>query len=298
MFCMLTFAMLTTSISVSSLPCSDFNENESYRAEAGKADPLAPVTVPPDTYGVVIQAAVGESPSQTIARKRGSGGSVPPARPIILASLGLPTPQDQNPASMDVGKAGHPDDQFDAGRGGPHVKIRTTSVHVEARDDKLSLLVVETPTNTFKTSVASDQANKFVCLLNAMIDEGYPIKDIGCYSYRYINTRYTGGAKMLSEHAKGRACDINQDERNVVTVRQPENTSDLAHKCGLFSGAEWASTPDRGHFEVLDKSTPAPPPVWPVTLASARAHQRYYQRRQTIQQPEVKIAVNWREDIH
>ena len=151
----------------------------------------------------------------------------------------------------------------------PEIKVKTTTVSVEPWPIKnMSLLVVHTPDNTLKEAVATKHASKFVCLLSALIDEGYPIKGLGCYSYRYINRRYTGGVKMLSEHAKGRACDINQEKRDVVSVRQPKNVSDVAHKCGLFSGAEWASTPDRGHFEVLDGSTPAPPPHWPVTLAT------------------------------
>ena len=132
----------------------------------------------------------------------------------------------------------------------------------------MSLLVVHTPDTTLKEPVATKHVSKFVCLLNGLIDQDYPIKGLGCYSYRYIDRRYTGGRKMLSEHAKGRACDINQDKRNVVSVRQPKNVSDVAHRCGLFSGAEWASTPDRGHFEVLDGSTPTPPPHWPLTLAT------------------------------
>ena len=91
----------------------------------------------------------------------------------------------------------------------------------------------------------------------------------------HIDARYTGGVKMLSEHAKGRACDINQEKRNVVSVRQPKNVRDVAHKCGLFSGAEWASTPDRGHFEVLDGLTPTPPPHWPMTLATYKEKPHY-----------------------
>ena len=148
----------------------------------------------------------------------------------------------------------------------PEIKVKTTTVSVEPWPIKnMSLLVVHTPDNTLKEAVATKHASKFVCLLSALIDQGYPIKGLGCYSYRYINRRYTGGVKMLSEHAKGRACDINQEKRDVVSVRQPKNVSDVAQ---LFSGAEWASTPDRGHFEVLDGSTPAPPPHWPVTLAT------------------------------
>jgi hypothetical protein len=43
----------------------------------------------------------------------------------------------------------------------------------------MSLLVVQTPDNVLKTSVASEHASKFVCLLKKLVASGYPIKDIG-----------------------------------------------------------------------------------------------------------------------
>jgi D-alanyl-D-alanine carboxypeptidase len=198
MFCLITFGMMTTAVSVAELPCSDFASVE-----------------PKQQVASLDQSFVPEQPKA------------------------------------------------------PEIKVNSTTVSVEPSPIKnMSLLVVHTPNNTLKEPVAAKHAGKFVCLLNALIDQGYPIKGLGCYSYRYIDGRYTGGVKMLSEHAKGRACDINQEKRNVVSVSQPKNVSDVAHKCGLFSGAEWTSTPDRGHFEVLDGSTPTPPPHWPVTLAT------------------------------
>lgn len=197
MFCLITFGMMTTAVSVAELPCSDFASVE-----------------PKQQVASLDQSFVPEQPKA------------------------------------------------------PEIKVNSTTVSVEPSPSKnMSLLVVHTPNNTLKEPVAAKHAGKFVCLLNALIDQGYPIKGLGCYSYRYIDGRYTGGVKMLSEHAKGRACDINQEKRNVVSVSQPKNASDVAHKCGLFSGAEWTSTPDRGHFEVLDGSTPTPP-HWPVTLAT------------------------------
>lgn len=198
MFCLITFGMVATAVSVAELPCSDFASAE-----------------PKQQVASLDQSFVPEQPKA------------------------------------------------------PEIKVKTTTVSVEPSSNKnMSLLVVHTSNNTLKEPVAAKHASKFVCLLNALIEQGYPIKGLNCYSYRYIDGRYTGGMKMLSEHAKGRACDINQEKRNVVSVSQPKNVSDVAHKCGLFSGAEWTSTPDRGHFEVLDGSTPTPPPHWPVTLAT------------------------------
>ena len=198
MFCLITFGMMTTAVSVAELPCSDFASVE-----------------PKQQVASLYQRFVPEQPKA------------------------------------------------------PEIEVKTTTVSVEPwHINNMSLLVVHTPDNTLKGAVATKHVSKFVCLLNALIEQGYPIKSLGCYSYRYIDRSYTGGVKMLSEHAKGRACDINQEKRNVVSVRQSKNVSDVAHQCGLFSGAEWASTPDRGHFEVLDGSTPTPPPHWPVTVAT------------------------------
>jgi len=125
------------------------------------------------------------------------------------------------------------------------IKIGTTTINLEQSNMKnMSLLVVRTPDNVLKTSVASEHASKFVCLLKKLVTSGYPIKDIGGYSYRKIF-----GTNYLSLHAHGKALDINQVRYNEVTVKQPKHTIEMAHECGLDSGAEWR-TPDTGHFEV------------------------------------------------
>jgi hypothetical protein len=125
------------------------------------------------------------------------------------------------------------------------IKIGITTINLEPSNIKnMSLLVVHTPENVLKTSVASKHASKFVCLLEKLVASGYPIKDIGGYSYRKIF-----GTNYLSLHAYGKAIDVNQVRYNEVTVRQPKGTIAMAHQCGLESGAEWG-TPDTGHFEV------------------------------------------------
>jgi hypothetical protein len=125
------------------------------------------------------------------------------------------------------------------------IKIGTTTINLEQSDIKnMSLLVVHTPDNVLKTSVATEHASKFVCLLKKLIVADYPIKDIGGYNYRKIF-----GTKYLSLHAYGKALDVNQVRYNEVTVKQPKHTIKMAHECGLDSGAEWG-TPDAGHFEV------------------------------------------------
>jgi hypothetical protein len=125
------------------------------------------------------------------------------------------------------------------------IKIGTTTINLEQSEIKnMSLLVVHTSDNVLKTSVATEHASKFVCLLKKLIAADYPIKDIGSYNYRKIF-----GTKYLSLHAYGKALDINQVRYNEVTVKQPKHTIKMAHECGLDSGAEWG-TPDTGHFEV------------------------------------------------
>jgi hypothetical protein len=125
------------------------------------------------------------------------------------------------------------------------IKIGTTTINLEQSDIKnMSLLVIHTPDNVLKTSVATEHASKFVCLLKKLIAADYPIKDIGGYNYRKIF-----GTNYLSLHAYGKALDVNQVRYNEVTVKQPKHTIKMAHECGLDSGAEWG-TPDTGHFEV------------------------------------------------
>jgi hypothetical protein len=125
------------------------------------------------------------------------------------------------------------------------IKIGTTTINLEQSDIKnMSLLVIHTPDNMLKTSVATEHASKFVCLLKKLIAADYPIKDIGGYNYRKIF-----GTNYLSLHAYGKALDVNQVRYNEVTVKQPKHTIKMAHECGLDSGAEWG-TPDTGHFEV------------------------------------------------
>ena len=114
------------------------------------------------------------------------------------------------------------------------IKIGTTTINLEQSEIKnMSLLVVHTPDNVLKTSVATEHASKFVCLLKKLIAADYPIKDIGGYNYRKIF-----GTKYLSLHAYGKALDVNQVRYNEVTVKQPKHTIKMAHGMwiGLWSG--------------------------------------------------------------
>src|SRR5262249_60346495 len=59
------------------------------------------------------------------------------------------------------------------------IKIETTTIDLEPSNIKnMLLLVVHTPENVLKTSVASEPASKFVCLLKKLVSPRYPLKHI------------------------------------------------------------------------------------------------------------------------
>jgi len=99
--------------------------------------------------------------------------------------------------------------------------------------------------------VASDAAPAFRGFLQDLAAAGAPLSDIGGYNYRNI-----AGTNRLSEHASGRAIDIDQQGRNVVSpafrqwARQNADLlRNLTRKYGLVSGGDWRN-PDFGHFEM------------------------------------------------
>ena len=153
----------------------------------------------------------------------------------------------------------------------------TASVSIEDDGGKRVTLVIVTKARTIKTEVARKYGHQFKGFITWLAGTGYPIEDVGCYSFRYIDPRYTGGQRTLSEHAKAKACDINQCDRNKVgvcggpkgrlvkAIPFPANTNAMAHKFGLMPGAEWRNTPDTGHFQV---ETTIAEKHWPVVLAS------------------------------
>lgn len=89
--------------------------------------------------------------------------------------------------------------------------------------------------------VAPRAADAFQCLISALDQQGYPIRFMGGYRAH--------GSVRHSLHPKGLALDINQYGRNRTRPRMPSNEIALANKCGLISGAQWASS-DSGHFQL------------------------------------------------
>jgi len=208
MYCTITAGLLLSSISIASLPCSDFDQTTDFD-QIAEVEKLNVSDIEQPSVAEVEKIAV-EKPRVQVASIDRSYVPLPPSQPKRS-----------------------------------EIKIGATTINLEPSNIKnMSLLVVHTPDNVLKTSVASEHASKFVCLLTKLVASGYPIKDIGGYSYRKIF-----GTKYLSLHAYGKALDVNQVRYNEVTVQQPKHTIEMAHECGLDSGAEWGN-PDTGHFEV------------------------------------------------
>lgn len=102
--------------------------------------------------------------------------------------------------------------------------------------------------------VAKDAAPRFVAFIRALEATGYRIKEMGGYSYRRI-----AGTRTLSKHAFGRAIDINQLERDRVSVpMNRREVSRLASNAGLVSGGDWRHG-DLGHFEMPSGQRQAKP---------------------------------------
>lgn len=151
----------------------------------------------------------------------------------------------------------------------------TAAISIENNSDRVSTLVVVTKEKTIRTEVLRANAAQWKGFLVWLAGIGYPIDDVGCYSFRYINSAYTGGERVLSEHAKWKACDINQCDRNRVGLCRgprlvkalpfPKGTNEMAHKFGLFPGAEWRHTPDTGHFQT-EATIAEGSKHWPVAL--------------------------------
>lgn len=97
--------------------------------------------------------------------------------------------------------------------------------------------------------LAEDVAPRFVGLIRDLEAIGYPVRELGGFAYRRI-----AGTRTLSKHARGRALDVNQDGRDVVSIPMDRaEVSRLARANGLCSGGDWFSDrrgPDLGHFEV------------------------------------------------
>lgn len=119
-------------------------------------------------------------------------------------------------------------------------------------------LVTVTTQGGKKVTVSEDSAQSILGFLNDLEAGGAPFKSVGGY-----NPRKIAGTNVWSEHASGRAIDIDQSSRNVVSLaftkwarENPEVLAAALKKNNIKSGADFSS-PDFGHFE-LGKTPLAP----------------------------------------
>lgn len=98
----------------------------------------------------------------------------------------------------------------------------------------------------FTITTARGTKKNFKPFLRALAGTGYDIDSLGSMSYR--NAR---GSNRLSEHAYGRAIDINPQQNPMsssLVTNMPANIARLAALRGLVWGGTWKSKKDPMHF--------------------------------------------------
>lgn len=128
--------------------------------------------------------------------------------------------------------------------GGPVVEKKQRSRRVT--DANGNWLVTIKASNGKTAKVAASYSRQFQAFINDLERAGYRIDFIGGW-------RKHGSCRRCDSHPAGRAIDVNQTARNRVTRKLPPNIATIAARHGLCHGAIWGN-PDRGHFEVADKS--------------------------------------------
>lgn len=108
-------------------------------------------------------------------------------------------------------------------------------------------------------TVNADYADKFLGLLNDLEASGYPIE--GDQSGGY-NPRNIAGTSTPSQHAYGRAVDVNwtDNPRGKAGMIPADKARALATKYGMTWGGDW-SNPDPMHFEIGGARPTAVAPV-------------------------------------
>jgi len=115
-----------------------------------------------------------------------------------------------------------------------------------------SPLTTITTVGGHKVTVSASGADRFKGFLDAMEAAGAPITSLGGYNPRKIS-----GTPVWSQHAFGRAIDVDQSARDVVTKEfraWAQTHADLLRKIeaqyGIKSGGDFRGKPDFGHFEL------------------------------------------------
>lgn len=98
----------------------------------------------------------------------------------------------------------------------------------------------------FRVTTAKGTKKQFKPFLKALAATGYDIDSIGGYNYRNV-----AGTSRLSEHAYGRAIDLNPGANPMgsrLVTDMPSNVGELAELYNLVWGGNWKSKKDAMHF--------------------------------------------------
>ena len=98
----------------------------------------------------------------------------------------------------------------------------------------------------FNLTTEKGTKKQFKGFLTALARTGYDVDSLGSYSYR--NAR---GSSRLSEHAYGRAIDVNPDANpmgDTLVTDMPKNINQIAALYDLVWGGSWKSKKDAMHF--------------------------------------------------
>lgn len=156
----------------------------------------------------------------------------------------------------------------------PHKAERVTArgVSAEIKREADGMAVISAGSGA-RFRVNADHAARFQGLVADLEAAGVEIKpeQSGGYANRNI-----AGTSKKSEHAFGRAIDLNWSEnaRGTAGKLDPELARSLAAKHGLKWGGDWKN-PDPMHFEVDPSAAPsAPPPVSQRSITAFAGHGR------------------------
>jgi len=125
--------------------------------------------------------------------------------------------------------------------------------------DRVGMAIVKAQSGATAV-VARSVASKFQALIHKLEEGGTQIKFMGGLRRTRI-----AGTRTWSQHASGKAIDICQHARNVVSCKLPPNATQIAASLGLLHGAVW-NNPDTGHFEVASSRRKRQPHPFLATL--------------------------------
>lgn len=125
-------------------------------------------------------------------------------------------------------------------------------------------LTTITAPNGARFTVAAEYASQFQGMINDLAARGYVIDPNQSGGY---NPRMIAGTNTPSEHAYGRAIDVNWSKNpqgSATSDIPPELAHEVANKWGMTWGGDWTGkTRDAMHFEI--KAHPTDPSV-PATV--------------------------------